>query len=200
MALTRKMLKAMGIEDEKIDQIIEAHTETVDALKEQRDQFKAEAEKLPNIQKQLDDANKQLASADPDEYKVKYEQERDAFKQYKQEQEQKENHNAKLSAYKRDVLAAAGIPESKMDTVAKFFDVDALELVDGKVKDAESFAEKAKTEWSDIIPTTTTAGAQTANPPANNQKIYSRDEIRKMTPAEINANFDAIKASLKGES
>ena len=33
MALTRKMLKAMGIEDDKIDQIIEAHTETVDGLK-----------------------------------------------------------------------------------------------------------------------------------------------------------------------
>ena len=31
--LTRKMLKAMNIEDEKIEQIIEAHTETVDALK-----------------------------------------------------------------------------------------------------------------------------------------------------------------------
>ena len=43
MALTRKMLKAMGIEDEKIDQIIEAHTETTDALKQQRDEAKAEA-------------------------------------------------------------------------------------------------------------------------------------------------------------
>ena len=49
MALTRKMLKAMGIEDEKIDQIIEAHSETVDALKEQRDQYKADAEKLPEV-------------------------------------------------------------------------------------------------------------------------------------------------------
>ena len=29
MALTRKMLKAMGIEDDKIDQIIEAHSETM---------------------------------------------------------------------------------------------------------------------------------------------------------------------------
>jgi hypothetical protein len=34
MALTRKMLKAMGIEEEKIEQIIEAHAETVDGLKE----------------------------------------------------------------------------------------------------------------------------------------------------------------------
>lgn len=30
MALTRKMLKAMGIGEEQIEEIIEAHTETVD--------------------------------------------------------------------------------------------------------------------------------------------------------------------------
>lgn len=35
MSLTRKMLRAMGIEDDKADQIIEAHAETVDALKQQ---------------------------------------------------------------------------------------------------------------------------------------------------------------------
>nr|DAG23749.1 MAG TPA: hypothetical protein [Caudoviricetes sp.] len=33
MALTRRSLKAMGIEDEKIDEIIAAHAETVDAYK-----------------------------------------------------------------------------------------------------------------------------------------------------------------------
>ena len=33
MSLTRRFLKAMGIEDEKVDQIIEAHSGTVDALK-----------------------------------------------------------------------------------------------------------------------------------------------------------------------
>ena len=35
MALTRKMLKALDIEGDKADQIIEAHTDTVDGLKEQ---------------------------------------------------------------------------------------------------------------------------------------------------------------------
>ena len=43
MSLTRKMLKAMGIEEEKIDQIIEAHSETVDSLKADRDTYKEDA-------------------------------------------------------------------------------------------------------------------------------------------------------------
>ena len=36
MSLTRKMLKAMGIDEEKVDQIIETHAETVDALNAER--------------------------------------------------------------------------------------------------------------------------------------------------------------------
>ena len=54
MSLTRKMLKAMGIEEEKIDQIIEAHSETVDSLKADRDSYKEDAEKLKDVQKELD--------------------------------------------------------------------------------------------------------------------------------------------------
>ena len=55
MAFTRKMLKAMGIEDEKIDQIIDAHSETVDALKADRDAYKEDAAKLAAVQKELDE-------------------------------------------------------------------------------------------------------------------------------------------------
>ena len=66
MALTRKMLKAMGIEEEKIEQIIEAHAETVDTLKEQRDTFKADADKLAEVQKELDEAKKNLENAGKD--------------------------------------------------------------------------------------------------------------------------------------
>ena len=61
MALSRKMLRAMGIEDEKIDQIIEAHTESIDALKEQRDQYKVDAEKLPALQKKLEELRQLLS-------------------------------------------------------------------------------------------------------------------------------------------
>ena len=53
MALTRKMLKAMGIEEEKIDEIIDAHTETVNALKDQAKQDKDAAARLESVQKEI---------------------------------------------------------------------------------------------------------------------------------------------------
>ena len=45
MALTRKFLEALGIEQAKIDEIISAHTEVTDALKADRDSYKEKAEK-----------------------------------------------------------------------------------------------------------------------------------------------------------
>ena len=49
MSLTRKLLKGMGLTDEQVDTIIEAHTDTVDGLKEQVKTYKADAEKLPEM-------------------------------------------------------------------------------------------------------------------------------------------------------
>ena len=85
MAFTRKMLKAMGIEDEKIEQIMDAHVEVTEALKADRDRYKADAEKLPNVQKELDDLK-----ADGGDWKSKYETERKAFADFKSEQTAKE--------------------------------------------------------------------------------------------------------------
>ena len=72
MALTRKMLKAMGIEEEKIDEIIEAHTEVVDSLKKERDTYKEDADKLTDVQKKLDDALDAAKNSDSNKLQVKY--------------------------------------------------------------------------------------------------------------------------------
>ena len=166
MSLTRKMLKAMGIEEEKIDQIIEAHTETVDALKEQRDQYKADSEVLPDIKRQLDKANKDLDSAGKDAaYKVKYEALKEEHEKMIAENKAKETRSAKERAY-RELLKSAGITEKRIDSVVRVSDLDSVELDDnGGIKDSDKLAESIKTEWADFIPTTTETGANTPQPP-----------------------------------
>lgn len=179
MALTRKMLKAMGIEDEKIDQIIEAHTETVDALKEQRDGYKADAEKLPGVQKELDD----LKAEGDGGYKDKYEKEHAAFEKYKTEQAEKETDANKRSAYKA-LLKDAGVSEKRIDTILKVLDLSEIELDDkGKIKDSDKVTEKIKSDWADFIVTDGKKGAETSNPPENNGG-------KTMTKAEIMAIKD----------
>ena len=183
MALTRRMLKAMGISDEQVDEIIAAHTETVDALKEQRDAYKADAEKLADVQKQLDKATADLEAAGKDAYKVKYEALKEEYEGYKTEQTKKESHAAKEKAY-RALLQEAGVSEKRLESVLKVSDVDSVELDEkGAIKGADKLTESIKSEWADFITTTQTRGAQTSNPPANNNggaitkaDIYKKDD------------------------
>lgn len=161
MALTRRMLKAMGIEDEKIDQIIDAHTETVDVLKDERDTYKANADKLPGVQKELDDLKK-----DGGDWQKKYEKEHTDFEAYKNEQTAKESKATKDSAF-RALLKDAGIPEKRLDVIMKVTNLDEIELdKDGKIKDADKHTETVKTEYADFIVTTSERGAHVATPPA----------------------------------
>lgn len=195
MSLKRSMLKAMGIEDEKIEQIMEAHVETVDALKEQRDAYKADAEKLADVQKQLDKATKDLEASGKDTYKVKYEAIKEEFDSFKKEQTAKEARAAKESAY-RELLKAAGISEKRIAAILKVSDIDSVELDEnGAIKDANKLTESIKAEWADFIPTTTTRGAQTATPPANTGSGMTREQIsgikdRAERRAAIAANLD----------
>ena len=165
MAFTRKMLKAMGIEDEKIDQIIDAHSETVDALKADRDTYKEDAGKLAAVQKELD----ALKAKGDDGYKAKYEAEKAAHDALKADIAAKEAKKAKTDAY-RELLKGANIDEKRIATIlrAEAPTIDKIELdADGKIKNAEQYTESIKSDWADFIVTQSAKGANTATPPAN---------------------------------
>lgn len=169
MALTRKFLKAMGIEDEKVDQIIEAHSETVDALKEERDGYKADAEKLPEVQRQLEAAKKKAPKEGEETVsKADYDKLKAEFDEYKNDIQAKESHAAKEKAF-REILKEAGVSEKRIDAIVKVSDIDSVELADdGKAKEAAKLTEKVKEDWSDFIETVKTSGVKTPTPPANN--------------------------------
>ena len=179
MSLTRKMLKAMGIEEEKIDQIIEAHSETVDSLKADRDTYKEDAENLKTVQKELDD----LKAKGDDGWKEKHDKLKGEFDKYKTDVQEKETHAAKEAAY-RTILKDAGLSEKGIEKAVKYAEWDKIELeADGKLKGASDHIKAAKEEWAEYVTTTTTTGAKTSTPPANSggakltkAEIYARDE------------------------
>lgn len=189
--LTRKMLKAMGIEDEKIDQIIDAHTETTDALKADRDKYKEEAstlkdaakesdKTLKSVQKELSELKGNLEELEP--YKEKYENERKAFGEFKTEVEAERTTASKTAAYKA-LLKKAGVSNKRFDAIVRLTDFDKVELDEnGEVKDADKVVENIKEEWSEYIEKSAEVGAGTENPPANTGG--------KMTLAQIDAIED----------
>ena len=182
-SLTRKMLKAMGIEDEKIDQIIEAHSETVDALKERSADFEKNAQELEKAKKELTEAKAALESSGKDPYKVKYEAVKEEFEKFKTEQQAAAAHSSKLNAY-RTLLKKAGVSENRIESVLKVSDIDGIEIDDkGEAKDSEKLIEGIKTEWADFIATPQIKGASTSTPPANQNIDFdalSDDEYYKL--------------------
>ena len=175
MSLTRKMLKAMGIEEEKIDQIIEAHSETVDSLKADRDSYKEDAEKLKDVQKELDD----LKAKGDDGWKEKHDALKVEFDQYKNDVQAKETKAAKEAAY-RAILKDANLSEKGIEKAIKYADWDKIELdADGKLKGANDHIKAVRDEWAEYVTTTTTTGAKTSNPPLNNggKTVKTKEEI-----------------------
>ena len=167
MALTRKFLRALGIEDDKVEEIIGAHLETVNPLKDERDNLKEQADKAAELQKQVDELTKQGSTSE--DLAKKYEDEHAAFEAYKAEVEKGKAETAKKSAY-RKLLESSGIDPKRIDAVMRVSDVSAIEVgEDGKIVDADKVAEQIKTDWSDFVISTGTVGQRVDTPPAKQQ-------------------------------
>lgn len=173
MALTRKMLKAMGIEDEKIEQIIEEHVESIDGLKAERDRYKSGAEEAEGLRKQLEEAKA------AGEYEEKYKAKCKELDDYKAEVAGEKAAAEKRGLY-RQLLESAGVDPKRIDTVLKVSDLEGVTVKDGAIEDADKLTEGIKADWADFIATTTVKGADVAHAP----KGEGGKDINEMSTAE----------------
>ena len=199
MSITRKLLKGMGLTEEQVDTIIEAHTETVDGLKADVSRYKADAGKLAGVQKELDD----LKAAGDGGYKVKYEKEHSDFEAFKSNITAKEAKAAKEKAV-RAFFESKNITGANLDLAMRGCgeEMAALEMDGDKIKDTKGLDALLSGAYKGLVSAMQQQGANPANPPAGTPaKRYTTEELRSMSAAEINANWDAIKASIgqKGE-
>lgn len=162
MALTRKLLEGMGIEDKQIQAIIDAHDETINGLKAKRDEYKELADKVPDLQKKLEEA--EAASGSGDEWEQKYQDEHQAFEDFKAQVATEKAEADKAQAY-RGMLMAAGIDPKRIDAIMRVTDLSQVEIEDGKLKDTEKLQESAKQEWADFVVKSNTQGSNPATPP-----------------------------------
>ena len=184
-ATIRNLAKESGVEipKELEDALVSEHLTARNAYAEE--QVKAELEKQPPA--------KAENVKDSEEYKAL----KADFDKYKAEVAEKETKAAKEAAY-RAILKDANLSEKGIEKAIKYAEWDKIELgEDGKLKGANDHIKDAREEWAEYVTTTTTTGAKTSNPPANNHaKNYTTADIKNMSAAEINANWDSIKASL----
>lgn len=212
MALTnanvKEILSKAGVDSEHmkdaVSEIIEGHTTSIEALREERDSYKEKAQKAEDLEKQLEKTQKELKDATSDEaenkFKAKYEMLKEEFKEYKKDIEAKATKEGKLKAYK-ELLKEAGISDKRIDSVLKVSDVDSIEFDDeGNIIDKDELVKGIKDEWSDFIQTAEVQGATTENPPANTGgKSMTKDDIFKIKDTSerqkaIKENIDLFRA------
>lgn len=190
MALSRRMLSAMGLEADKIEQIIEAHTETVSGLKQQiadlgddlakaKESGTADSDRLKDVQKELDTLKAQVAEDAKSREGKDYDALKKEFDDYKADIQAKAEKSAKEKAF-RELLSDMKVSDKGVSLILKYQGVNGIELdEDGKLKDAPALRKAVKEDWSDYIPTVETKGADTKTPPG------SDSGAGKMTKADI---------------
>ena len=208
MALTkakvREILSTAGVDAEHmtdaVNAIIDGHVTSIEALREENGNLKADlktakenADKLPGVQKELDDLKKQ----NEDDAKAREGKDYDALKKefddYKAEisaRDTKAAKEAEISARDtkaakekalRDILKDLNVSDKGVSLVLKYQNFDGIELEeDGKIKGASDLRKSLKEDWGDYIVKTETKGADTSTPPGGNggSKGYkTKDEI-----------------------
>lgn len=185
MAFSIKQVKAKlqeyGIPAENLDTAAEyfcsAHKTDLDSVIEQRDAYKADADKLPGVQAELD----RLKAQPDDGFKAKYEQEHADFEAFKTATEAEKTLAAKKAAYE-EVCKDAGLNDKGVAKAIKYADWNAVELGDdGKIKDAKTHIKNLKEEWAEHVVTTKTNGVESGGlpPRSSGAGLKSREEIYK---------------------
>ena len=161
------------------NRLVALHLGVVDPLKDDLTKYKADAEKLPGVQKELDD----LKAAGDGGYKEKYEKEHKAFDDFKADITAKETKAAKEKAvkayYESKNITGDNLAIAMRGSGAE---IDGVELDGDKIKDTAALDALVSGAFSKLVSTTTTKGANTANPPAGGSTgtmtkadIYKKD-------------------------
>ena len=196
MAFTRAELReALGeaYTDDIAKKVIELHRSVVDPIKDDLDnakrdvtRYKADAEKLPGIQKELDDFKKE-------DWKTKYDTEKKAHDDYKA-QVARDAETAKVKAAFKKLLVEEKISEKTLDSILNATDYSGMKLKDdGSLDKIQDLKKDIDTKWGGFKVTQRQRGEKVDTPPANNGG-GDDNSIREMTAKWHAQRFGAAPA------
>lgn len=176
------------------NRLVALHLGVVDPLKDDLTKYKADAEKLPGVQKELDD----LKAAGDGGYKEKYEKEHSAFETFKTDITAKENKAAKEKAV-RAYFESKNITGANLDLAMRGCgeEMAALELDGEKIKDTKSLDALVDGTYKGLV-SKQTVRVDTGARFNGGGKPMTKDEIMQITDraerrAAIAANMDLFR-------
>lgn len=194
MAFTRAELREILGEahtDEIASKLISLHRSVLDPIKDDLDgekraaeKWKAEADKLPELQQKLAEYEK------GENFKEKYEKEHAAFEEYKA-QMARDAEAAKVKAAYKKLLTEEKISEKTLDAVLNATDYSKMKLKDdGTLDGIEDLKKDIDTKWGGFKVKTRQRGEDVDRPPAGAQGGTDgsvREYVRKLHEARYGA-------------
>ena len=163
MALTRGMLSAMGLDEDKINAIITAHVEVVDGLKAEIKSNKDSADRAKELETELAEAKNSLAELEKN--KTEYENTAAELAKLKESIASKEAHTRKENAITAH-LKSVNIPDKWHSRILKTLDFDGVELdKDGTIKNLDKLDSFIDSEWGDTKTEPFEEGYNSPKPP-----------------------------------
>ena len=176
------------------NRLVALHLGVVDPIKDDLTKYKADAEKLPGVQKELDD----LKAAGDGGYKEKYEKEHSAFETFKTDITAKESKAAKEKAV-RAYFESKNITGANLDLAMRGCgeEMAALELDGEKIKDTKALDALVDGTYKGLV-SKQTVRVDTGARFNGGGKPMTKDEIMQITDraerrAAIAANMDLFR-------
>ena len=176
------------------NRLVALHLGVVDPLKDDLTKYKADAEKLPSVQKELDD----LKAAGDGGYKEKYEKEHSAFEAFKTDITAKESKAAMEKAV-RAYFESKNITGANLDLAMRGCgeEMAALELDGEKIKDTKALDALVDGTYKGLV-SKQTVRVDTGARFNGGGKPTTKDEIMQITDraerrAAIAANMDLFR-------
>lgn len=188
MALTRRLLRELGLEEDAAQRVIQAHAETMEGLRAERDAALAAAREAS----QAEGEREELRAA-AERYRQESEQIRQEFDLYRRSAERQQT--LRREAALTDALRRAGANEQALTLLAKAIPHDAVEWDGDALRDEAAALRDVQAAYAGLFAVRETLGTGRCTPPLTEEMI-SREDVRRMTPEEINRNWTQVRTAL----
>lgn len=194
MAITHKFLKALGIEEDKAEEILTAHLETVNAIKAERDELKSKAESIDTLTAERDQLKADLQAAkEAGGNAAKVQADFDAYKA----QVETEKTNVSKRKLIRTALEKAGANPAALDLMLNAVPLDTVELDGENLKDADSVINPVKQTYAGLFGTTGTQGTKPVEPPTGGRTVHGTGRAAAIAAKYQEAMYGAPKTGGK---
>ena len=190
MAITRKLLRSLNLTDEVAESIIEAHAETVEALKTRIAELEQQASGYTDLVAERDQLQQRVTdlegrSTDADQVRAEF----DAYKAEVEAARTRDSKRTALDALLRDKVGIQRPQARELILRATNWDDIALDEA-GNVADADAVVQAHKEQYSDFVTSTRQVGTSTMTPPPSSGGTMTKAEIAAMTDRQ--ARYEAI--------